>query len=413
MTGRQQPTLRGALGGWLGLALVVAGLAGWLLGAPAAWSAPRGQRVIQPGDVATPTPTYTIILVPRPEARPKGTRLWARTPLPAPPGPDTAMRQAASQYVVRSGDTLLTVALEIGVDVSEMPCLLSPTFQVTQPLVIGDVITLPDWLGAGGASFNLGEAPPPGFNLGEAPPPGGGYRPMRCHQVMEGETLAQIAADYGVAVEQIRGEPWNGLAQVDAATPLPRPEGTQRYVRILAPLAVGRRQPSPQIERGGENGFLAFMLAQPVSVSPLTAYAVGGPRAAAPAGPVPKDWPYGSGVFVWPVYGWLSQGYREDHRAVDIAAPVGTFVTAADRGVVVRAGWNEQGYGLFVVIDHKIDYMTLYSHLSDVLVREGDVVAQGQVIGTVGSTGNSTGPHLHFEIRDFGRRANPLDYLAR
>jgi len=78
MTGRQQPTLRGALGGWLGLALVVAGLAGWLLGAPAAWSAPRGQRVIQPGDVATPTPTYTIILMPRPEARPKGTRLWAR-----------------------------------------------------------------------------------------------------------------------------------------------------------------------------------------------------------------------------------------------------------------------------------------------------------------------------------------------
>ena len=113
------------------------------------------------------------------------------------------------------------------------------------------------------------------------------------------------------------------------------------------------------------------------------------------------------------MYGWLSQPYRDDHRAVDIAAVAGTFVTAADRGVVVRAGWNDQGYGLFVVIDHNIDYVTLYSHLSEVFVSEGEVVAQGQVIGTVGSTGNSTGPHLHFEIRDFGRRTNPIGLLVR
>ena len=86
---------------------------------------------------------------------------------------------------------------------------------------------------------------------------------------------------------------------------------------------------------------------------------------------------------------------------------------AADRGVVVRAGWNNQGYGMFVVIDHNIDYVTLYSHLQDVYVDVGDVVAQGQVIGTVGSTGNSTGPHLHFELRDFGARINPLEALLR
>ena len=79
----------------------------------------------------------------------------------------------------------------------------------------------------------------------------------------------------------------------------------------------------------------------------------------------------------------------------------------------MRAGWNEQGYGNFVVIDHQIDYVTLYSHLSDILVAEGDVVGQGQMIGTVGSTGNSTGAHLHFEIRDFGRRTNPLELLLR
>jgi murein DD-endopeptidase MepM/ murein hydrolase activator NlpD len=81
--------------------------------------------------------------------------------------------------------------------------------------------------------------------------------------------------------------------------------------------------------------------------------------------------------------------------------------------VVIRAGWNNQGYGQFVVIDHNIDYLTLYAHLSEILVKEGQVIAQGQAIGRVGSTGNSTGPHLHFEIRDFGRQTNPLELLGR
>jgi murein DD-endopeptidase MepM/ murein hydrolase activator NlpD len=180
------------------------------------------------------------------------------------------------------------------------------------------------------------------------------------------------------------------------------PEGT--YVRIPAAL-----------DEEADGGFLNFMLDQPLTVSPMAAYAIGGtkPRRTSMVGPMPKDWPYGSGIFMWPVYGWLSQGYRNDHRAIDIAANTGTFVTAADRGVVLRSGWNDQGYGMFVVIDHNIDYITLYAHLYDVVVKEGDIVAQGQIIGTIGSTGNSTGPHLHFEIRDFGRRANPLDFLMR
>jgi len=159
------------------------------------------------------------------------------------------------------------------------------------------------------------------------------------------------------------------------------------------------------------------MLSQSIETTPFAGYAIGGPgdsaTAARAATKVPANWPYGSGHFFWPVYGWLTQTYRFDHRAVDIAATLGTPVTAADRGVVLRAGWNNQGYGLFVVIDHNIDYVTLYAHLSEILVKEGDVVAQGQVIGKVGSTGNSTGPHLHFEIRDFGRLTNPLELLGK
>ena len=66
-----------------------------------------------------------------------------------------------------------------------------------------------------------------------------------------------------------------------------------------------------------------------------------------------------------------------------------------------------------MVIDHNIDYVTLYSHLQEIYVQVGAIVAQGQVIGAVGSTGNSTGPHLHFEVRDFGARINPLEVLLR
>jgi murein DD-endopeptidase MepM/ murein hydrolase activator NlpD len=239
-----------------------------------------------------------------------------------------------------------------------------------QPLVIGDRL----------------EVPPPSWH---------------CHQVEAEESLTQIAAQYGLDPIEIIEVMWNGV-DANSLGEKALPQGS--YVRI------------PPISGEEENGgFLNFMLAQPLSVSPMTAYAIGGtkPRKTLDIGPIPKDWPYGSGNFMWPVYGWMSQGYRNDHPAIDIASAAGTLVAASDRGEVIRAGWNDQGYGMFVVIDHNIDYLTLYAHLSEVYVKEGDIVAQGQIIGKVGTTGNSTGPHLHFEIRDFGRRANPLDLLIR
>lgn len=324
-------------------------------------SAPRAQApVLRAEDVATPTPTYTVILWPTPTPM-AGTPTAAQQP--------AEFQGRAQGYTVQPGDTLWTVALEMGVDLEDAPCLIRPDFQPQEPLVIGNRL----------------EAAPLGWH---------------CHHVAAGETLAQVAAQYGADAAQVRAVEWNALP---AAAALESPLPTDSYVRVPG-------QAAPE-----SSGFMAFMLDQPLAVSPYMAYAVGGPgtAAVAAAAAVPDAWPYGSGRFTWPVFGWLSQGYREDHRALDIAAPSGTFVTAADRGVVIRAGWNEQGYGNFVVIDHNIDYVTLYSHLADVLVKEGEVVGQGQIIGTVGSTGNSTGAHLHFEIRDFGRRANPLDLLMR
>jgi murein DD-endopeptidase MepM/ murein hydrolase activator NlpD len=117
------------------------------------------------------------------------------------------------------------------------------------------------------------------------------------------------------------------------------------------------------------------------------------------------------GRFVWPASGMVTQRYASLHRAVDIGAAYGSAIKASDAGVVVVAGWSNVGYGNYVVLDHGNGYQTLYAHMSKILVRVGQGVAQGTTIGRVGSTGNSTGPHLHFEIHKSGVQMNPFNYL--
>lgn len=121
-----------------------------------------------------------------------------------------------------------------------------------------------------------------------------------------------------------------------------------------------------------------------------------------------------SARFVWPVNGELSSffGYRWGrlHGGVDIAADSGVVVRAARAGRVVFAGWRG-GYGNAVIIEHGQGYSTLYGHLSDYQVEGGQNVATAQTIGYVGSTGNSSGPHLHFEVRLEEQPYNPLQFL--
>ena len=125
----------------------------------------------------------------------------------------------------------------------------------------------------------------------------------------------------------------------------------------------------------------------------------------------PKGAKTGTGRLIWPASGMLTQAFKPLHRALDLARAIGTPIKAADNGYVVVAGWSNAGYGNYIVIDHGNGLQTLYGHLSRIFVKPGNVVTRGAVIGNMGSTGNSTGPHLHFEVIKRGVRVNPRSYL--
>jgi len=121
---------------------------------------------------------------------------------------------------------------------------------------------------------------------------------------------------------------------------------------------------------------------------------------------------------VWPTAGEITTYFGEvgrfsprGHSGLDIAGPEGTAVVAADEGEILKAYWNEDGYGGLVIIGHPSGYETWYGHLESFDVEEGDQVKRGQEIGVMGSTGFSTGPHLHFEVRQDGQLCNPLTFL--
>jgi murein DD-endopeptidase MepM/ murein hydrolase activator NlpD len=122
----------------------------------------------------------------------------------------------------------------------------------------------------------------------------------------------------------------------------------------------------------------------------------------------------GVGVFLWPTAErWLS-GYDFNpsiHPAIDIAGQTGNQIWASDSGVVVYAGWSNYGYGNLLVVDHGNGWQTLYAHLNNIFVACGQSIFQGDVIGALGSTGNSSGPHLHFEMIYAGVKVNPWNFL--
>ncbi len=188
------------------------------------------------------------------------------------------------------------------------------------------------------------------------------------HAVTEEDTVRSLAEKYSASAAEIRNCPFNTLTDGGDLMPGTKviiPGGTKPYEKREVVLYEG---PAPEGAVGGAN-------------------------------------------FSWPAGGYLSQGYWYGHRAVDVANATGVAIVAADAGYVVFAGWTDVGYGYLVVVDHTNGFQTYYAHLSNIFVYEGEVVEMGQVIGAMGSTGYSTGPHLHFEIRYNGYPTNPLIYL--
>ena len=188
------------------------------------------------------------------------------------------------------------------------------------------------------------------------------------HTVALSDTLESLAETYKVAAETIVNCPFNVI-----------PEDRQ--------LAMGDKVIVP----GGT---------KPYTAREVTAY----------QGAVTSE-VTGAGIFYWPAAGTLTQGYWYGHRAIDIGASVGSAIVASDGGYVSFAGWTDIGYGYLIVLDHANGFQTYYAHLSRIFVTEGETVYAGAVIGAMGSTGNSTGPHLHYEIRYNGYPTNPLIYL--
>jgi len=189
------------------------------------------------------------------------------------------------------------------------------------------------------------------------------------HTVVEGDTLEGIATVYKVTVEDIVDCELNQM-----------PEAGKLPVGLNLVIPSGEKPYVPRV------------------VHHYT-------------GPIPEDASRGSGVFGWPTSGVITQGFWEGHKAIDIAKGNGIPLYASDSGYVARVGWSDVGYGKMILIDHGNGFQTLYAHLSVILVAQGDSVAKGTLIGRMGSTGNSTGPHLHFEIRQNGAQRNPLVYL--
>jgi murein DD-endopeptidase MepM/ murein hydrolase activator NlpD len=319
--------------------------------------------------VAAPLPTPTSTIAPPPfeyapaSALARGIPRYAllHTTLPS------RARFSIDQYEVQQGDTIFGIAEKFG---------LQP-----QTILWGNFDTLAD------DPHRL----QPGQMLNILPVNGVLY------EWHAGDGLNGVAKFFGVTPEDIINWPTNNLdsetigdftnPNIAPGSKVFVPGGTRSFISWSAPL-ISRSDPaSAKIFGPGYCGQII-------------------------------DGYIGGGTFVWPSTETYLSGYdytpATNHWGIDIAGNLGNAIYAADSGVVVYAGWNDWGYGNVIVIDHGNGWQTLYAHLNQLFVGCGASVSQGASIAAMGSTGRSSGPHLHFELMNESRvRVNPWDFLQK
>ncbi|MDP3995166.1 MAG: M23 family metallopeptidase, partial [bacterium] len=245
------------------------------------------------------------------------------------------------------------------------------------------------------------------------------------YAVREGDTISEVAEQFNVSTNTIL---WaNNIGPRDFIKPgqelviLPVTGVTHTISRgdtLNAIAARYRAKPEDILEvnnlASASELVIGAKVVVPDGLPPAPARPAVQPASGlADLGSIFKPAPAAAGTFNWPTTSrGITQYFRGwRHTGIDIGNKTGQPIYAADGGVVTTSGWNSGGYGYYVIIDHGNGIQTLYAHASKLNVARGDRVDKGDVIAAVGSTGRSTGPHVHFEVRVSGNRANPLDYL--
>lgn len=251
------------------------------------------------------------------------------------------------------------------------------------------------------------------------------------HEIARGETPNMIARQYGISADTLLGgNAWlsqeSNQLQVGAQLVILPVDGVLHTVRVgetIESIAeLYRVSADDIIDYAPNNLEYPFYRLLPDSQLVIPGASIGqffftAPKSVATNAAGQPQWKvFGTGTYIWPINGrCITQFYNGFHPAIDIASSEGSPVVASDTGTVTYASFASgtyYDYGNLIVINHGNGFETFYAHLSGINVFPGQTVTQGELIGFTGNTGRSSGPHIHFEIRDNDFRSNPLDRLS-
>lgn len=275
-------------------------------------------------------------------------------------------------HTVKAGETLYRIARAYEISVEEL--MAANGISEPRALDVGQELLVP------GASEPREVPPLEPHGAAPSPPP-----PPRKHTVQPGETLYRIAKAYELTAEEVMKA--NGIGD---------PRELAVGQELLIPAKPGQEAPAGRTPEGpdGPQSSRAGL--------PIPAF---GARDAAPL----------KGTLDWPLRGVLYARFGkksgEPHDGIDLAAPAGTPVKTAAEGQVLYAG-DQRGYGNIVIVEHPGGLVTIYAHNQDLRVNSGQRVRRGQVVATVGESGRTSGPHLHFEVRKDAVPVDPMLFLG-